>query len=274
MIAGKHRWLRVSRQNPCAVVGCGRPDWCTFTTTDDGRLLSCCMRIASDKPCKNGGFLHYSDTIPTKQSPRPIIPTPPKLNVTEIIRSNSEQTTPAMLSELAGRLNVSIESLIALRTTWSDLHNAWAFPMYDSYGSPIGIRLRANDGKKWSVKGSRSGIFLPDVTPQPMCFLPEGASDTLSILSIGLYAIGRPSCVGNGEDIVIALRRLKVRSAVIVADDDSPGINGAIALQNQMKIPSCIFVPPCKDIREYIALGATKDLILSSIQGVVWKQPI
>jgi len=46
-------WRRVSRQSPCSV--CGRADWCTFTS--DG-TAACCMRVESQRPLKNGGWLH------------------------------------------------------------------------------------------------------------------------------------------------------------------------------------------------------------------------
>lgn len=46
-------WSRVDRDEPCDV--CGKPDWCT--RADDGSA-ACCMRVESERPLKNGGWLH------------------------------------------------------------------------------------------------------------------------------------------------------------------------------------------------------------------------
>ena len=38
---------------------------------------------------------------------------------------------------------------------------AWTFPMCDSSGGIIGIRLRTTTGFKFSVAGSRQSLFMP-----------------------------------------------------------------------------------------------------------------
>lgn len=42
---------RVTRSHPCPV--CGKPDWCGYTDT-----IAICMRVPSDRPSKNGGWVH------------------------------------------------------------------------------------------------------------------------------------------------------------------------------------------------------------------------
>jgi hypothetical protein len=52
-------WRNVSRSEPCAV--CGKPDWCS--RTGDGRLVLC-QRVASERPCRRGGWFHRADLAP------------------------------------------------------------------------------------------------------------------------------------------------------------------------------------------------------------------
>lgn len=47
---------QVTRFNLCPA--CGRPDWCVISAD---RSVAICMRIASDRPTRNGGFLHKHD---------------------------------------------------------------------------------------------------------------------------------------------------------------------------------------------------------------------
>jgi hypothetical protein len=53
-------WVRVSKKNPCSV--CQKPDWCCI-----GDRYINCMRVQSDKPCVNGGWLHAIND----ETPRP-----------------------------------------------------------------------------------------------------------------------------------------------------------------------------------------------------------
>ena len=52
------KWLRVNRQNPCVV--CGKFDRDTYCPA---LKLACCMRVVSNRPSRNGGFLHQLDGI-------------------------------------------------------------------------------------------------------------------------------------------------------------------------------------------------------------------
>lgn len=44
-------FTRVSKNNPCPI--CGKPDWCAYNS-----IVAVCMRIQSDKPSQNGGWVH------------------------------------------------------------------------------------------------------------------------------------------------------------------------------------------------------------------------
>jgi len=100
----------------------------------------------------------------------------------------------------------------------------------------------------------------------------EGPTDLCAALSLGYYAIGRPSCSGGVPHIVDHVKRSRVKEVVIVADNDDPGIRGAKDLQRWLTVPSCLMVLPCKDLREFVKFG-DKSTIDSMINQLVWTQP-
>ena len=56
-------WIRVSPKEPCRI--CKRVDWCCR-----GEIFDNCMRVESDRPAKNGGWLHKIDaTAPAYIAP-------------------------------------------------------------------------------------------------------------------------------------------------------------------------------------------------------------
>ncbi len=65
--------VRVSRKRPCPV--CGRTDWCSVRADESACI---CMRRPSDRPTRNGGFLHVFsfDETPPAPRPQPIITQP------------------------------------------------------------------------------------------------------------------------------------------------------------------------------------------------------
>jgi DNA primase len=144
--------------------------------------------------------------------------------------------------------------------------------MRDGAGTVVGIRLRNVAGDKWAVTGSRAGLFVPaTLEPQRRVYVCEGPTDTAAALTIGLYAIGRPSCMGNEADVYATIRRLRIREAVIVADADAPGQRGAAKLVEGMPCVSCVWTPEGKDIREYVTkLGGDRETVEDSIRNLVW----
>jgi hypothetical protein len=170
-------------------------------------------------------------------------------------------TGPLMLDDLAKDLGVEPWSMAAIGAVYAVEHRAWAFPMWDGFGHMIGIRLRAADGHKWTVKNTHTGIFVPFINPKPTCLICEGPTDTAAALSLGYYAVGRPSCSGGSMHIKDLFQRLGVRHAVIIADNDEPGLNGAKGLADTLMIRCCIIVLPTKDMREFVQRGGTKKML-------------
>lgn len=264
-----NQWLRVNKKHPCKV--CGRQDWCTYT--DSG---SCCMRVKSEVPMRNGGWLHRLDNpIPYFQPIRKAIEDR-SIDASGIFRTWANNTDTQKLNEFGVSLGVDTDALMSIGCAWATPYSAWAFPMKQADGRVIGIRLRNEAGDKWAVKGSKSGLFVPETYPidfDGTLWLTEGPTDLAAALSLGLFSIGRPACLGQESLILNYLRLINARRLVIITDNDEPGIRGAEKLQSQLPILSCVWPPPCKDIREYLCLGGNRTMIEASIKDLVWQKP-
>lgn len=231
------------------------------------------MRIDSGKPCANGGYLHALDASPQKLPPRPNVEAPPKINVTQIMHEWREKTQPEWIAKLGLQLGVSAVALASLGCAWSALHRAWAWPMYDGYYEPVGIRLRTSEGKKFAVTGSHQGLFLPATKPGRELMICEGPTDTSAALSVGMFAIGRPSCLGCEGFVNDFIRTAGVTRVIVCADADTPGQNGADKLQSALSVPSIIWTPCAKDIRDAVRNGLTAPIITAMTKDLLWKQP-
>ena len=179
-------------------------------------------------------------------------------------------TTASALAEFATALGVSTPSLVAVGAAWAAPHAAWAFPMSDGYGNVVGIRLR-NERGKFAVRGSRQGIFLATVVPaQKTLFVCEGPTDTAAAVELGLFAVGRPNCCCGGLEIRVYARRHECSRVVVISDNDKPGLDGALKVGGELKLPFAIYVPPAKDIREFVRLGGTRAMIENTLGNTIW----
>jgi hypothetical protein len=166
-----------------------------------------------------------------------------------------------LLGLLARRLGVTEGSLRRLGVGWSARHRAWTFPMYGAAGEVRGIRLRGLDGRKWSIKGGREGLFLPDgLDAAQRLLVCEGPSDTAAALDMGCEAVGRPSCTGGADLLLRLVRERRPGELVVVADHDAPGQRGAAALARVLAgyVPTVrLITPPVKDLRDWLRAGAS-----------------
>ena len=261
-------FARVTKNQPCPI--CKHGDWCRVFA--DGWTE--CMRVQSDKPAKSGGWMHWQGdkrhgahgvTRPTS------VPMcrPPTINATRLMRDWLAATSPTALDEFAASLGVSSASLTAVGAAWAAAHSAWAFPMCDGHGNVVGIRLR-NERGKFAVRGSRQGIFLANVPAQKTLFVCEGPTDTAAAVELGLFAVGRPNCCCGGPEIKVYARRHQCRRVVVIADNDRPGLDGARKVGGKLKLPFAIYVPPAKDVREFVRLGGTRAMIENTLKGTLW----
>lgn len=265
-------WKRVTKANPCPV--CKKNSWCAITT---GAIL--CMRVASNRPktLKSGelGWIHKDGTqvVPQQRQRK----AQPELDCQKILSEWHKHANACQamgMSRFADDLCVSLPALVDLGCVWSPDHHAWAFPMRNGDGKIVGIRLRSKAGAKWAVTGSRQGLFYPLFKAHPSTiWLVEGPTDTAAGLTIGLNTIGRPSCSGGMDDVRQYCRSLHVQRAVIVADKDDPGLNGATMLQRNMNIPSTVILLPAKDLRDYVKNGGTAELLDCELENAIWRNP-
>lgn len=270
------KWIKVTRAARCPV--CLHGDWCAL-----GERWINCMRIASERTCSNGGWLHplNGHVVRPPAKPEPILPT---IDAAKLIREWLSETRPSDYARLAGLLGVSVASLRALGCAYAAPHRAWGFPMVNGTGNVVGVRLRAETGAKWSVRGGHEGIFLPNMPAKPTATIAEGPTDAAALLDLGRFGIGRPSATGGIAVLSATCARLRIRRAEIIADNDedkvrpdgqrwNPGLDGAQRLADEIGVPCCVVVLPCKDCREALQLGMTAQLLDSLIGGLVWHQP-
>jgi hypothetical protein len=262
------KWIRVTKKDRCKI--CGRHDWCDYSPELG---LALCMRIESDRPSKNamGGWLHRTG------APLPFIPyrkptpEPPPQDFLRMWRRWYDATGAGRLDALAALLGVGAGCLRSLGAAWNG--SAWAFPMRDAEMKVIGIRLRNDRGDKWAVKGSRQGLFIPVGDAEETLYVLEGPTDTAAALSLGLHAVGRPSCMGCEEMVKTYVRARRIKRTVIITDNDAPGLRGAERLKAMLPVLNCTYSPPCKDLREFVRLGGSRQLLEASIKDLVWQSP-
>lgn len=270
---------RECRNAPCPI--CGHRGWCGVS--EDGAAVHC-MRTPSAHPCASGGWFHFLAERPrraTGQSwpvrpPRPVRPVLDMARTMEGFRREFECGPSGgdifdSLLEIGRDLALVPRDVDSLRVGRSAYHGAWAFPMLDAAGQTVGIRLREyGSSRKWSVPGSRDGLFYdPELAADGgELVVVEGATDCIAATALGLSAVGRSSC-GTGAPLLRELcDRLRVRRVTIVSDNDRhrfrpdghpwrPGIDGARRLGAALGRAHRIVIPPCKDLRDWLAAGLT-----------------
>ncbi len=265
-------FTRVSKDQPCPI--CHKADWCRAFA--DGWVE--CMRVESDTPAKSGGWMHRIG-VEGRESrgegrwqtpPSPPKWQPPPINAAKLMREWSAATPADAVAEFAAALGVSPPALVAVGAAWAAPYAAWAFPMCDGYGNVVGIRLR-NERGKFAVRGSRQGIFLASVPAQQTLFVCEGPTDTAAAVALGLFAVGRPNCCCGGPEIKVFARRQGCRRVVVIADNDRPGLDGARKVGGELKLPFAVYVPPAKDVREFVRLGGTRAMVENTLKGLIWQ---
>lgn len=274
---------RVNRANKCPI--CDGETWCLIGTS-----VVICMRTVSprSKTFKGGevGYIHpYGDkkATPPPREPRK----PPQINAKRVLQDWARAYSNERMPLLSNRLGVSLQSLKSLECQAGGNIRSWGFPMKDGHGNYIGIRIRNEEGRKWAATGSQAGIFIPNVIVRPRLLILEGPTNTAAAITLGFFAIGRPSCSGGVSHIQDFVRQQKiVKEVVIIADNDpdkpdpknpgkfkiNPGATGAKSLQEWLPVPSCILMLPVKDMRDFLRVGTKQD-IEGMIDQLMWTQP-
>lgn len=233
------------------------------------------MRAASEHPHKlsdgSMGWFHDVGDAP-RQLPKPP-PDVPMIDCNAIMERWWTDGYSPRVNALAMKLGVSYESLCRLQCAWAPPYSAWAFPMRAGNGAIIGIRLRDWNGKKWAVRGSHQGLFIPAGNPGRTALICEGPSDSAAALDLGMFPLGRPSCAGCIEAMAEAIHRLSITRAIIMCDNDEPGLRGGETLGLHLPVAFCTLVLPTKDLREFLNEGGTKEVMASIMRNVIWSRP-
>lgn len=253
-------YVSATRRQRCPI--CGKPDWCLLSK--DG-THAICPRIESGHPFGDAGWRHelgseVQQHVRTYVAVQPVS-LEPTIDCETLQVELTENADDDWILETAGELGVSYSSLVRLGIGQTMMGHA-TFPMYNGERKMVGFRVRAPGGRKYAITGSRSGVFLPeDLRPGVDTYITEGPSDTAAMLTLGLQAIGRPSCMG-GARYVSKLLELFDLSPVVVSDNDAPGIAGAQRLA-EMLGGARIISPTggAKDVREWVAGGVTTDVV-------------
>ena len=269
-------WVRVSRGSPCPI--CDKPDWCTVAS--DGSA-ACCMRTESERRLGNGGWLHRLGRdllgVPVRSQASP--PAAKRYLSAEWIGNTwarcASATTDKQVAGLADKLGVTSTSLrvIGAFVYWvesDEQRTVWGFPMHDGAEAFTGIRLRSDNGDKWALKGSRQGIFIPNMDLQGEVLVVEGPTDAAAAVSLGFYALGRPSCTGGVREIAALCQRRGVKRLTVIADNDGPGLAGARAFCAQIGLPARLVVTMSKDLREWVKHGATRQAVEACLDAHGW----
>lgn len=273
--------IRASKEKPCPI--CGKPDWCF---TNDTAEVAICMRMESRHPAQNGGWTHVIAAPRAPGQPRRLpMPTKPRpsIDAAGIMAAWRKDTDPGMIYDHAQQLGVSPDAILNLGIAWAPEHGAWAWPMKDGHGKTIGIRLRAESGKKWAVKGSKDGIFYSEPSTETVAaMICEGPTDAAAAITIGFWAVGRSACLTGTDHIRDLFIRHNIRLMVIVADNDEPkvlpgdtfwypGIEGAKRLAQSIRKGAKIILPPAKDLRQWVRDGATRADVEALMGDSTWR---
>lgn len=212
-------WVNVQRGQTCPV--CGKDSWCCISA--DGTAVYC-MRVKSEM-ARGDGWIHKTGVETGER-----VATMPKVVKRPTIDWNREAKRYASArhaehyrQELAQQLGVSVESLDSLWVGWGyDREPWWSFPERDAGGRVAGIVRRYKDGRKKMLRWGTHGLYysaLWATMPGPV-YLPEGGSDTAALITLGVPAIGRPSCRGGVALLASMLGQRKDRMIVVVGEND------------------------------------------------------
>tara|TARA_R100000655_G_scaffold9263_1_gene23226 strand:+ start:8629 stop:9429 length:801 start_codon:yes stop_codon:yes gene_type:complete len=257
-------WIRASRKKPCPV--CNKFDWCLIAVNGSAAI---CPRAEKGSVAyiDGSGWLHKfgDDTSPKprlRAAPKPL----PEHNsiLSVIFDKYRRQMDKDVLESLSDDLGISSKSLDQMRVGFSKTNHAYAFPMLRSGNRFLGIRFRAKNGSKFAAKGSKQGLFVPSsFTLSRGILICEGPTDTAAMLDIDFNAIGRASC-NSGDRLVKEL--VRDNPVAILADADDAGRIGARRLAKSL--PRSVIIEPdgCKDARDWVASGVTRDQVLEKIR--------
>ncbi len=265
----------MSPQRLCPI--CQKPDWCSVA--HDGSA-ACCMRVADGAEhhvdlAHGRAYIHKLNGHPvSRPSYVPCRSRPFDLDYPSIMGRWEADTRSEILAAHAAQLGVSGASLNRLDVMWCGERGAWAWPMCDARRRVVGIRLRTESGDKFSLPGSKAGVFIPSgLNNKTRLLVCEGPTDTAAALTLGQQAIGRPSCSGGTDIICDLLQAGRRQDVAIIADSDGPGLYGARMLADRLigicKSVKLIHIFPHSDLRSWLRAGCRPEMLAGLLDAAV-----
>lgn len=283
--------FRASASRPCPVCGAGTKG-CSATDDDlhicrgEPRAEWRRLTQASDA----AGFHHYrtgGEFAPTQRAhPLPSTPTVPAKNWRAEAERFARDLTPDRRQQLADLLGLPVQCLAAFPFVgYSDDPRegpCFTFTEHAPNGAITAINRRVIDPpagapNKKVIQGGRRGLYQSRGWrdgPGPV-LLPEGASDVLALVAVGLKAVGRPSNTG-GVELLAELLADEARDVIVLGENDRkddgkwPGREGAEAtaqkLADALGRPVRWALPPegVKDVREWVTRLAPESVMPTS----------
>lgn len=277
-------FLPIDRRAKCPICG-HNGGWCCIGKRGDAVL---CGRVPSNRPVgkKGAGWLHPINTsapVVTVAAPKAV----PTRTVARDWPRFAAQCVAALPDQcpLAQELGVSEASIGSLLLGWSVEHAAYTFPMRDGDGRIIGIRTRYRNGEKRAILGSQNGLFIPRGEPHGEIWICEGPTDCAALLTVGVYAVGRPSNTGGHDHLVrYCQRHRQCRDVVIVADRDAKPVTENATMTAARELAASLkkagkrvkLIRPrrgIKDVREWINRGANAATLRAVIKDTMEFKP-
>lgn len=238
---------------------CRKTDWCIIST--DGTKCIC-GRNPGIRRVKDAGWLHECNVDLNNIKVEDGTSYPPidwKNLINRYIGAFNVPEIPNWVDKIYQEFK---DSFWEYKCGYYRTEDAITIPFYRATGKPVGIQKRYEDDSKRFFPRSSLGLIIRDFRPCQTLIICEGATDTMAVNEVyktnRMYnVIGRASCQSGTEYIKEAIRLWKPQRILIVADNDKPGVGGAIRLSEELeKEPrSTIIVqsppPEYKDFREW-----------------------
>ena len=187
--------------------------------------------------------------------------------------------TSMIMAEAAESLGVEAWAIESYRAGWISRGDGdWlALPMVDSRERLCGVRIRRGDGRKMSLRGSKSGLFVPDVLDEMLAdcgrvlVITEGPTSAAAVLSCGVPCVGLPSAT-SGHEMAIDLAMRRGCSMVIMAGDLGDAGRDAsarVAQAAEARGVMCVVINPpagVSDPREWLRVAEARVLFAAAVR--------
>jgi hypothetical protein len=234
----------------------GKGDWCLLS--HDGKQ-AICPRVKSPNRMGKAGWLH--DVTAEALAVIPSLSQKTYLKPSQVRAYLDRLGLPAAgpLKQHADSLKLPVDSLRYFDVRYDGASAVLVFPMWDR-NKTVGCRMRRQDGRKWSLRGGRSGIFrgFPAGVSSPL-IVTEGPTDGAAAVAAGFrHVVGRPNCWCGGDQIKDYLELVSGRNlpVIILSDPNEVGRDGSRELATRLPNPAIVLASRT-DARTFVAAKGT-----------------